>query len=66
MNLIINGLDHEHRGTATVQALLDEMGINSGRVAVMVNDKVIRRGTFPDQPLHDADRVELLTFAGGG
>lgn len=66
MNLTVNGNIHVHKGKATVQGLLDGMGIDCARVAVMVNDQVISRPKFATVRICEDDRVELLTFAGGG
>jgi len=66
MNLTVNGQAHEHKGKATVQGLLDGMEIDCARVAVMVNDRVISRPRYAAARLCENDRVEILTFAGGG
>lgn len=66
INLTVNGEAHKHKGKATIQALLQSMSIDCGRVAVMVNDEVISRKKFSAARLVAGDRVEILTFAGGG
>jgi len=66
MNLKVNGKPHKHGGKATVKALLDEMKIKHGSVAVMVNDQVINRRKFSSHELCDGDHVEILAFVGGG
>lgn len=66
MNLTVNGDARKHKGKATVQGLLDEMSVDCGRVAVMVNDVVVSRKKFSSANLSEGDRVEILTFAGGG
>ena len=66
INLTVNGEAHSHKGKATVQGLLNEMSVDCDRVAVMVNDVVISRKKFFSTKLAEGDRVEILTFAGGG
>jgi len=66
MNLTVNGKPRKHKGKATVLALLQSMHINAGNVAVMVNDEVVNRKKFSSAKLSGGDRVEILTFAGGG
>lgn len=66
MNLIVNGTPHEHRGEGTLLALLQEIGAMSERVAVMVNDEVIPRGDRKTFKLKEKDRIEVLSFCGGG
>jgi len=66
MNLKVNGKLYRHGGKGTVRALLDEMDIKAGSVAVMVNDQVVSRRKFGSHKLSDGDRVEILAFVGGG
>jgi sulfur carrier protein len=66
MNLTVNGDARGYKGKATVEGLLKAMSIDCGRVAVMVNDVVISRRKFSSAKLAEGDRVEILTFAGGG
>ena len=66
MTIVLNG---EPRGTpqgATVLALLETIGIASGRVAVEVNGRVVRRDDYPRLALRDNDRVEVVQLVGGG
>ena len=66
MHLTVNGKPHEHSGEGTIKALLAEMKLASMQVAVMVNDEIVSREEQNDYLLAEADRVEILTFAGGG
>ncbi len=51
---------------ATLAGLLDELGITAGRVAVEVNDRVVKRADYPAFGLKEGDRVEVVNFVGGG
>ena len=66
MNLTVNGKPHKHKGKATIQGLLQAMHIDCGHVAVMVNDDVVNRRKFSSTKLTANDKIEILTFAGGG
>ena len=66
MQLTLNGKPYEHEGDASMQSLLDEIGTDGGRVAVMINGRVISRSDRDSVRLREADTVEVLTFAGGG
>ena len=66
MKLIVNGKTHVHKGAVTLPALLKELKIDGNRVAIMVNDNVIAGKERASFPLKEGDRIELLTFAGGG
>ncbi len=64
--LIVNGDALELQGSGGIPSLITQLGADGNRIAVMVNDAVIARNTWPDAELHAGDRVEILTFAGGG
>ena len=66
MNLIVNGKRHEHQGAATLDALLLALGVNPAAVALMLNEQVIPRAERTGVTLKAGDRVEILTFMGGG
>ena len=66
MKLTVDGVEQEHDGEATLTALLTAVGADPERVAVMVNDEVIPKAKRAELRLREGDRVELLTFAGGG
>jgi sulfur carrier protein len=66
MRLTINGEIKENIRAATLRELLEELGITSGRVAVEVNMKVIKRADHESCELHDGDVVEIVNFVGGG
>ena len=51
---------------ATVAALLAEAGLAGKRVAVEVNGEVVPRAEHGTRRLVDGDRVEVVTFVGGG
>ena len=66
MRLTINGEVTETIRAATVQELLDELKIASGRVAVEVNLTVVRKAEYGTFQLNDGDTVEVVNFVGGG
>ncbi|MDD4872249.1 MAG: sulfur carrier protein ThiS [Kiritimatiellae bacterium] len=66
MILTVNGKPHKHKGKASVKGLLKSMRIDCGRVAVMVNGDVVNRKKFSSKKLINGNKVEILTFAGGG
>lgn len=66
MNLTVNGENQELREPGTLGQLLDALGIVPDRVAVMVNGRVIPKAGRNDVSLREGDRLEILTFMGGG
>lgn len=66
MRLRLNGKDQEFESVATAADLLKALGIQQERVALMINEEVIRRASLPAAELHDGDIVEIITMVGGG
>jgi thiamine biosynthesis protein ThiS len=66
LRLTVNGEPYGHRGRHTLDALLDDLGIGSNPVAVLINDDVVNEKDRRRVSLETGDRVEVLTFAGGG
>ncbi|GMV50125.1 MAG: sulfur carrier protein ThiS [Nitrospira sp.] len=66
MTIQVNG---ESRGLGegqTVASLLRELDIRADRVAVELNLEIVDRKEFETRGLRDGDRVEILSFIGGG
>lgn len=66
MNLQINGEARTVPASATVLALLENLGIKPGRIAVEVNRRIVKRQDWGNTPVHDLDRIEIVQFVGGG
>lgn len=66
MLLTVNGQPHELQGGGRIADLLEEVGCDAGRTALMLNGEVVRRDAWEDVALHENDEVELIVFAGGG
>lgn len=65
MQLILNGEPVE-TFAAFVAELVQELAGTTARVAVVINDRVVPTAAYAITRLNAGDRVELLTFAGGG
>jgi sulfur carrier protein len=66
MKLVVNGESVAKPDGLTVLGLLRDLGAIQTRVAVVVNDQVVPSERREACVLKDGDRVEILTFAGGG
>ena len=68
MRLVVNGepLDLDVEAGATVVLLLDRISVRRDAVAVELNGVVVPRQRHADTVLHDGDRLEVVTFVGGG
>ena len=66
MKLEVNGEAMEVADALTVTALLGELGLDRGPVAVERNGDVVPRAQHPATQLRDGDVVEIVHFVGGG
>jgi len=66
MKIIVNGEEQTHNVPLTVTALLQELNLRTEQVAVEVNLKILDRSNFPTWNLQEGDKVEILSFIGGG
>lgn len=62
----VNGQDREVPEGHTITDLLAELGLGDRRVAVERNREVVPRAAHGSTLLADGDRLELVTFVGGG
>ncbi|MEO6307003.1 MAG: sulfur carrier protein ThiS [Nitrospiraceae bacterium] len=62
----VNGEQRDCRAGATVGDLLRELAIKTERVAVELNLEILDRKEFDHRNLQQGDRVEILSFIGGG
>ncbi|MDD2463761.1 MAG: sulfur carrier protein ThiS [Desulfobulbus sp.] len=65
MELFINGIKETVEFRNLVQ-LIAEKGLNSGALVVELNQHIIKQEHWPTTELEDGDRLELLSFVGGG
>lgn len=66
MNVAVNGEEKEIPEGLTVEGLLNKLHISRERVAVELNLDIVPKGRFDDTILKDGDRVEIVSFVGGG
>ena len=66
MQVWVNGQAREVPEGMTVASLLAELRLGGPGVAVEVNAEVVRRARHPEHRLNPQDRVEIVTFVGGG
>ena len=66
MRIVVNGDPRTLDGVDTVADLVREFDLTPERVAVEVNEQLVRRAKYAQTPLKDGDRVEIVTLVGGG
>ena len=62
----MNGETRTVREGATVMSLLEALSLPGSRVAVERNREIVRKSDFAATVLGDGDRIEIVTFVGGG
>jgi sulfur carrier protein len=66
IDIVINGQARSVREGTTVSALIAELGLAARPVAVERNREVIPRAEHASTILAAGDRLEVVTFVGGG
>ncbi len=66
IDVVINGQPHSLETGTTISVLLVELGLGERRVAVERNREIVPRAEHATTALAAGDRLELVTFVGGG
>jgi sulfur carrier protein len=66
MQIEVNGRPQEVAAGTTVAALLVQLGVQGGPVAVERNQEIVPRAQHTATTLHEGDRLEVVQFVGGG
>jgi thiamine biosynthesis protein ThiS len=61
----ING-ETKTSSAETLGALVEGLGMKPDRVAIELNREIVPRDEWPQTPLRDGDRLEIVHFVGGG
>lgn len=62
----LNGERYDLPEPLTVEALLARLEIDGRRVAVELNEVVVKKAAYADAVVRDGDAVEVVNFVGGG
>jgi thiamine biosynthesis protein ThiS len=67
MKIRVNGQEHVlDQPLANVGQVLDYFGVPWVRAAVELNEDVVDPGLFDTTPVCDGDKIEIVSFVGGG
>ncbi len=66
MNIIVNGKPHDAPDEATVVELLESLELTGQRLALLLDDEVVRKAEFPNTRLQEGSCVEIVQMVGGG
>jgi sulfur carrier protein len=66
MQIQVNGESRQVREEINVTGLLQDLQLNVERVAVEINLEILDRRDFDARILEEGDRIEIMSFIGGG
>lgn len=66
MRLLLNGEERDVADVLTIADLVNALGLDARKVAVERNLEIAPRSTYVDTALAEGDRIEIVTFIGGG
>ncbi|MCE9527228.1 MAG: sulfur carrier protein ThiS [Planctomycetales bacterium] len=66
VNILLNGNPREEPAELTVAQLLSRLELPSRGIAVELNQQIVPRSCHAEQKLQDGDRIEIVSFVGGG
>ena len=64
--ITVNGKEIELKGSLTLENFLTESHYNLKRIAVEINGKIIPKSIYSTTILHSGDKLEVVSFVGGG
>lgn len=64
--MLINGGEKTLQQTTTLNALLAQLGYRAAFVAVELNGNIVKQANFGSTTITDADKLEIVSFVGGG
>ena len=66
MNIVLNGKPHIAEDNSTVSDLLNSLDLTKRRVALLLNDEVVRKADHPNVSLSEGCRIDIVKMVGGG
>ena len=62
----LNGEAHSIEEGLHLETLLERLALRPARIAVELNQQVVRKADYPSTVLRQGDQVEIINFVGGG
>ncbi len=66
MIISLNGERKEFPNGLTVRGLLESLDIRHQRVAVELNETIVKKDRYEETLVRDGDALEVVSFMGGG
>ncbi len=62
----MNGEEQIVPESIDLRALLHHFELPDHRIAIELNNNVVRRKDWPETTINDSDKIEIVHFVGGG
>jgi sulfur carrier protein len=66
MHISLNGEEADPGGAQTVAELIDRFELSADTILIEHNGVALHRREWPEKPLTDGDRIEIIRVAAGG
>jgi sulfur carrier protein len=66
IRIFLNGETREIPPQIKLEELLELFSLPKQRIAIELNNDVVRRSNWQDVSIHDGDKIEVVHFVGGG
>jgi len=66
MKLAVNGKEQELRDETTLGELFEQLKLSPERIVASINGKLISPDEYAKRALGEGDKIEILSFVGGG
>lgn len=66
MRIQLNGQEHALPGPLSIAGLVERLGLDARKIAIERNLEIVPRSAYAATMLDDGDRLEVVSFVGGG
>lgn len=66
ISITVNGNDLQVEESLTVSVFLERQGYSAVRIAVELNGSILPKSAYSQTVLKENDRMEVVSFVGGG
>ena len=66
MRLTVNGEARSFQGPLNITGLVAALGLEPRKVAIERNREIVPKSLYGSTKVADGDRIEIVTFVGGG
>lgn len=64
--MIINGKEMDFSEGITIKNLIEQLNLNPDTIVVELNLEIVSKDEYTSRKLSKKDRIEIISFVGGG